>query len=95
MTRAFLTGMLLALASLAVAQESKLATLYADKIYCDACAAVITKALRNVPGVGKVSVDVEKKEVLVQFDPAKASVDDLTAATAKKGFPSSVRKVEP
>ena len=95
MTRAFLTGMLLALASLAVAQESKLATLYASKIYCDACAAVITKALRNVPGVGKVSVDVEKKEVLVQFDPAKASVDDLTAATAKKGFPSSVRKVEP
>ena len=53
-----------------------------------ACAAVITKALRNVPGVGKINVDV-------QFDPAKASVEDLTAATAKKGFPSSVLKVVP
>lgn len=95
MKRALIVAILLAAASLAAAQESKVATLYASKIYCDACAAVITKALRNVPGVGKVSVDVEKKEVLVQFDPAKASVDDLTAATAKKGFPSSVRKVEP
>jgi copper chaperone CopZ len=45
--------------------------------------------------VSKIDVDVEKKEVLVQFDPTKAKVEDLTAATAKKGFPSSVRKVEP
>lgn len=95
MKKALFAAILLAAASLAAAQESKVATLYASKIYCDACAAVITKALRNVPGVGKISVDVEKKEVLVQFDPSKASVDDLTAATAKKGFPSSVRKVEP
>lgn len=88
-------AVMLACVSVAAAQESKLATLYAEKIYCDACAAVITKALRGVPGVGKVSVDVEKKEVRVEFDPAKASVEDLTAATARKGFPSSVRKVSP
>ena len=80
---------------LAWSQESRLATLYAPKIYCEACAAIITKALRNVPGVGKVNVDVEKKEVMVQFDSARATVDDLTAATAKRGFPSTVRKVEP
>jgi mercuric ion binding protein len=86
---------MLAYASVAASQETKVATLYAQKIYCDACAAVITKSLRGVPGVSKVDVDVEKKEVLVRFDPAKASVGDLTAATAKKGFPSTVRKVEP
>jgi copper chaperone CopZ len=88
-------AVMLACASVAAAQEGRLATLYAEKIYCDACAAVITKALRGVPGVSKVNVDVEKKEVLVQFDPAKASVDDLTSATAKKGFPATVRKVAP
>ena len=82
-------------APLAVSQELKSATLYAEKIYCNACAAVITKALRGVAGVSKVNVDVEKKEVFVRFDPEKAKVEDLTAATAKKGFPSSVRKVEP
>lgn len=76
-------------------QELKTATLSANKIYCEACAAVISKALRNVSGVSKVNVDVEKKEVVVQFDPVKATVDDLMAATAKRGFPSTVRKVEP
>lgn len=90
-----LAAALFSFAPLATSQELKSATLYAEKIYCDACAAVITKALRGVPGVRKVNVDVEKKEVLVQFDPAKAKVEDLTAATAKKGFPSTVRKVEP
>lgn len=93
--RKVIIAAMLAYASAVASQEGKVATLYAEKIYCDACAAVITKALRNVPGVSNVNVDVEKKEVLVQFDPAKASVEDLTAATAKKGFPSSVRKVAP
>ena len=93
--RAIAFAALLAVASVVYAEETKTASLYADKIYCDACAAVITKALRNVPGVSKVTVDVERKEVIVQFDPSKASVDDLTAATAKKGFPSTVRKVSP
>ena len=95
MRSALLAAMLFSFAPLAGSQESKVATLYADKIYCEACAAVITKALRNVPGVNQVNVDVEKKEILVQFDPAKTSVEDLTAATAKRGFPSSVRKVAP
>ena len=79
----------------ATSEELKTATLYADKIYCEACAAVITKALRDVLGVGKVSVDVARKEVRVQFDPAKATLENLTAATAKRGFPATVRKVEP
>ena len=95
MRAAILTVLLASLAPIAQAQEWKSATLYANKIYCEACAAVITKSLRGVPGVGKVSVDVDRKEVVVQFDPAKASVQDLTAATAKRGFPSAVRKVEP
>ncbi|MFY9316090.1 MAG: cation transporter [Burkholderiales bacterium] len=95
MKRLAFTAVLLALTASASAQETKTATLYASKIYCEACAAVITKALRSVPGVSKVDVDVDKKEVLVRFDPAKASTEDLTTATAKKGFPSSLRKVEP
>lgn len=95
MRQALLAALFLVVVPFAWSQEAKVATLHAAKIYCEACAAVITKALRNVPGVSRVNVDVEKKEVMVQYDPAKATVDDLTAATAKRGFPSSVRKVEP
>lgn len=79
----------------ALSQQSKSALLYVEKIFCDACAAVISKALRGVEGVNKVAVDVDKKEVTVQFDPAKTTVEQLTSATAKKGFPSSLRRVEP
>ena len=86
---------LLVVSTLAIPQESKSAVLYAEKIFCEACAAVITKALRGVEGVSKVAVDVERKEVTVRFDPTKATVEQLTMATAKKGFPSSVRRVEP
>ncbi len=95
MRAAILTVLVAGVFPFAEAQEWKSATLYANKIYCEACAVVIAKSLRGVPGVGKVSVDVEKREVVVQFDPAKARVEDLTTATAKRGFPSTVRKVEP
>lgn len=93
--RLALAALLLAGWSQAVSQQSKSAVLYAEKIFCDACAAVIGKALRGVEGVNKVAIDVDKKEVTVQFDPAKTTVEQLTSATAKKGFPSSLRKVEP
>lgn len=82
---------LLAVSFAAYTHETKTVTLYADKIYCGACVAVITKALRSVAGVGNVSVDVERKEIRVQFDPGRASLEDLTAATAKKGFPATVK----
>lgn len=90
-----MAAVLLAGSTSAMSQESKSAVLYTEKIFCDACAAVITKALRGVDGVSKVAVDVEKKEVTVRFDPAKATVEQLTSATVKKGFPSSVRRFEP
>lgn len=93
--RCFAFTVLLAGSMSAMSQQSKSAVLYAEKIFCDACAAVISKALRGVEGVNKVAVDVDKKEVTVQFDPAKTTVEQLTSATAKKGFPSSPRRVEP
>lgn len=46
-----LAAALFGFSSPALSQELKSAALYAEKIFCDACAAVITKALRGVPGV--------------------------------------------
>lgn len=86
---------LLSFATGAPSREMKSASLSVSKIYCDACAALIAKSLRSVAGVSKVDVDVEKKAVLLRFDPAKATVGDLAEATAKRGYPSSVRKAVP
>jgi len=75
-----------------IAQEIKSTTLHIDRIQCAACAASVKKALNAVPGVKAVNVDVDKKEVVVQYDPAKTAPPELVEATKKRGFPAQVRK---
>lgn len=75
-----------------IAQELKSTTLHIDRIQCVVCAATVKKALNAVPGVKAVDVDVEKKEVVVQYDPAKTQPSQLAEATKKRGFPARVRK---
>jgi periplasmic mercuric ion binding protein len=60
-------------------------------MYCETCPITVKKALSRVPGVSDVKVSFEKKEAVVTFDDAKASVDALTRATANVGFPSKPR----
>lgn len=75
------------------AEPNAAATLYIEKIERSACAATVRRALSDVDGVTKIDVDVHKKEVIVQFNPAKARAADLAAATAKRGFPATVHTV--
>ena len=75
------------------AEPNAAATLYIEKIECSACAATVRRALSDVDGVTKIDVDVDKKEVVVHFNPAKARAADLSAATAKHGFPATIRTV--
>lgn len=74
-----------------IAQEMKSTTLHIDKIQCVVCAATVKKALNGVTGVKSVDVDVDKKEVVVQYDPAKTAPPELAEATRKRGFPAQVR----
>ncbi|HZR70135.1 MAG TPA: mercury resistance system periplasmic binding protein MerP [Burkholderiales bacterium] len=60
-------------------------------MYCETCPITVKKALSRVPGVSDVKVSFEKKEAVVTFDDAKASVEALTRATANAGFPSKPR----
>lgn len=68
--------------------ETKTVALDVPSMYCEACPITVKKALSRVPGVSNVAVSFEKKEAVVTFDDAKASVDALTKATANAGFPS-------
>ena len=77
-------------AAFALAQEAKSVTLAVPKMYCVACELSVKKALKKVPGVESVDVDVGKKLAVVRYDPAKAQTADLIQATTKAGFPSSV-----
>lgn len=59
---------------------------------CAACPVTVKKALEKVPGVSKVDVRFEKKQVLVTFDDAKTNTDALVKATTNAGYPSQPEK---
>lgn len=66
-------------------------TLNVPGMYCAVCPITVKKALRKVPGVSKVDVSFEKKEAVVTFDDAKASIDKLLDATFEAGYPAEIK----
>ena len=69
----------------------KTVTLSVPDMYCAVCPITVKKALQKVPGVAHVDVSYEKKEAVVRFDDAKATVDKLKDATFEAGYPSEVK----
>jgi mercuric ion binding protein len=84
----FLVAALLADASLAA---DRTVALDVPGMDCALCPITVKKALSRVSGVSRIEVSLEKKEALVTFDDARASVDALRRATADAGYPSSLK----
>jgi mercuric ion binding protein len=66
-------------------------TLAVPTMDCPVCPITVKKALTKVPGVSEARVDFAKREAVVTFDDARASVQKLTQATENAGYPSSVK----
>ena len=81
----------LSAASSAALAEVKTVTLSVPGMDCATCPITVKKALSRVPGVARVSASLERKEAVVTYDDAKASVADLTRATAGAGYSSTAR----
>lgn len=85
-----------AAAALAMGSHAQAATqtvtLAVPSMDCPVCPITVKKALTKVPGVSGVAVDFDKREAVVSFDDAKASVQTLTLATGNAGYPSSVKR---
>ncbi len=73
----------------AAAGELRTVKLRVENMYCAACPFIVREALTSVEGVVRAEVDFESRTATVVFDPNKADVSDLTAATADFGYPSS------
>lgn len=69
----------------------KIVTLSVPGMYCAVCPIAVKKALQKVPGVSKVDVSLQKKEAVVIFDDAKATIDNMQEATFEAGYPSEVK----
>ena len=58
---------------------------------CATCPITIKASLTKVPGVSKVQVSYEKREAVIVYDDAQASVADLKKATEDVGYPSMLK----
>ncbi|MBI2977356.1 MAG: mercury resistance system periplasmic binding protein MerP [Rhodospirillales bacterium] len=67
---------------------NRTATLAVDNMTCASCPYIVKKTLASVPGVSKVDVSFEKKIAVVTFDDARTTLDELTSASARAGFPA-------
>lgn len=59
----------------------------APDISCEHCAHAIEGALSAIAGVQTVSVDIERKQVQVDYDESAASPTQIDAALEEEGYP--------
>lgn len=85
---AFAVGII---ASPAAMAADKTITLAVNNMDCAACPSIVKRSLEAVPGVAKVAVSYKDKTATVNYDDAKADVNQLTSATTKAGYPSGPR----
>ena len=56
-------------------------------ISCEHCQRTITGALQPVTGVQSVNVDIPAKQVRVEYDPGRVSVDRLKDILQEEDYP--------
>ena len=63
------------------------AVLSVPDISCEHCEAVVTTALKRLPGVHGVAVDVPAKQVRVSYDESLATVERMQAVLRDEEYP--------
>jgi len=98
MTRPLFTFSLIAAAFAAMLAAPQLAfakqqtvSLNVPTMDCATCPITIKAALSKVPGVAKVKVSYEKREAVIVYDDAQATVADLKKATEDVGYPAMLK----
>jgi mercuric ion binding protein len=81
---------LVAVAPLASAKQQTV-QLPVPTMDCATCPITIKTALSKVPGVSKVKVSYDRREAVIVYDDAKATVADLKKATEDVGYPAMLK----
>ena len=90
LTAALLTAALASLSSPLFAAQ-KTVTLGVPGMTCAACPITVKQAISRVAGVSKTAADYDKKQAIVTYDDARASVDQIMKATANAGYPATLK----
>lgn len=76
----------------ALAVETRTATLEVSGMTCAACPLTVKAALKKQPGVSEATVDFKTQRAEVKFDPAKVQAAQLAKAVTDAGFPATVKQ---
>ena len=61
-------------------------TLNVEGMTCDHCVQTITEAVNDLVGISRVEVDLENKQVAVEYDKALVKLDSITDKIVEIGF---------
>ena len=61
-------------------------TLNVEGMTCDHCVQAIKEAVNNLVGISRVEVDLENKQVAVEYDKALVKLDSITDKIVEIGF---------
>jgi len=92
MRRLFISAVWMLLPLAAWSTTPQTAVLDVQNMTCGLCPITVKKSLQKVAGVSEVAVDFEKKTATVKFDGDVTNASALMEATARAGYPSTVRK---
>lgn len=82
----------LAAQSTKTSPRAQTATFAIENMTCALCPVTVKKAMEGVSGVRSVRVDFEAKSATVVFDPSKATVAAIAAASTGAGYPARATK---
>jgi len=53
---------------------------------CEHCVETVTKAVNSLDGISQVSIDLDKKQVTVDFDDSRTDMDAISSKIIEVGF---------
>ncbi len=65
-------------------------TFAVENMTCAACPITVRKAMENVEGVKKVTVDIKSNTAIAEFDNSQTDANERAMAATNVGFPTSV-----
>jgi len=77
-------------AQIVVPESAKKVSLAVSNMTCSTCGPTVRKALQQVDGAYKASVDLKAHTATIYFDPTKTEVSTLIQATTVAGYPSEI-----
>lgn len=72
--------------------QPRVVTFHVKGMTCGGCVYGVRKVLTRLPGVLKADVSYEQSSAVVTYDPAKVTVEKMTAAIGTLGYTATVTK---